>query len=216
MNFPNESPVYRAAREELLQAEAGLRNKLEEVAALRRKLPPGGEAREDYVFEGEQGEVKLSQLFRRGSTLIAYSFMYGPDMQKACPSCTSIIDALDGMAPHVEQRASFVVIAKSPLERFREHARSRGWRRVRLLSSQGSSYNRDYGAETAQGAQMPMLNVFRNAEGVIRHFWGSELLYARSEAGQEPRHVDMVWPLWNLFDLTPEGRGKDWQPKLEY
>ncbi|MGH7338442.1 MAG: DUF899 family protein, partial [Myxococcota bacterium] len=174
------------------------------------------EVPQDYVFEGEAGKVKLSQLFGRGSTLLAYSFMYGPKMEKACPSCTSILDALEGTAPHVAQRTSFVVIARSPLERILEHARRRGWSHLRLLSSEGNTYNRDYHAETAEGAQMPMLNVFRNAGGAIRHFWGSELLHARTEEGQHPRHVDMAWPLWNLLDLTPEGRGVDWHPKLEY
>jgi predicted dithiol-disulfide oxidoreductase (DUF899 family) len=216
MNFPNESPQYRKAREKLLEAEKSLRRHVEEVSALRRKLPPGGEVPEDYVFEAEEGEVRLSQLFARGDTLVAYSFMYGPKMPKACPSCTSIIDALDGEAPHVVQRANFVVIARSPLARFREHAKSRGWSHARLLSSAKNTYNRDYGAETDDGSQMPMLNVFRRSDGVIRHFWGSELLYASSEPGQEPRHVDMVWPVWNLLDVTPDGRGADWNPKLSY
>lgn len=216
MNFLNENTAYRGARDELLEAEKSLRRQVEQVAALRRKLPPGGEVPQDYVFEGEKGRVKLSALFERGDTLIAYSFMYGPKMEKACPSCTSIIDALDGTAPHVVQRANFVVIARSPLPRFIEHARTRGWRHAKLLSSAGNSFNRDYHAETAEGAQMPMLNVFRRTGGAIRHFWGSELLYAEAEAGQHPRHVDLAWPLWNLLDLTPEGRGTDWNPKLQY
>ena len=216
MNFPNESPEYRRARNELLDAELALRRQIEQVAALRRRLPPGGEVAQDYAFEGEGGSVRLSQLFERGDTLIAYSFMYGPKMAKACPSCTSIVDALDGEAPHLEQRADFVVIAKVPLARFKGHARTRGWSHVRLLSSEKNSYNRDYGAETPDGAQMPMLNVFRRDGGTIRHFWGSELLDAKLDPGQDPRHVDMAWPLWNLLDVTPEGRGKDWNPKLEY
>lgn len=216
MNFPSESPEYRRARDELLEAEIFLRKQVEQVAALRRRLPSGGEVPEDYDFDGEQGRVKLSQLFERGDTLIAYSFMYGPKMEKACPSCTSIVDALDGTAPHVVQRANFVVIARSPLPRFLEHAHTRGWRHAKLLSSAGNSYNRDYHAETADGSQMPMLNVFRRHGGAIRHFWGSELLAAKAEPGQHPRHADMVWPLWNLLDLTPEGRGSDWHPKLQY
>lgn len=216
MNFPDESPDYRRARNELLEAEIALRRRTEEVAALRRRLPPGGEPPQDYLFEGEKGGVRLSQLFERGDTLIAYSFMYGPKMAEACPSCTSIIDALDGEAPHVEQRANFVVVARSPLGRFRAHARSRGWSRVRLLSSEKNSYNPDYGAEAPDGSQMPMLNVFRKDGGRIRHFWGSELLDAKLDPGQDPRHVDMVWPLWGLLDVTPQGRGTDWNPKLRY
>jgi predicted dithiol-disulfide oxidoreductase (DUF899 family) len=217
MKFPNESGAYRKARNALLEDEIALRRQIEALAARRRKLAPGGEVPQDYVFEGEQGTVRLSELFTRGSTLIAYSFMYGPKMEKACPSCTSIVDALDGTAPHVVQRANLVVIARSPLQRFLEHARTRGWRHAKLLSSAGNSYNRDYHAETADGSQMPMLNVFRQDGGKVRHFWGSELLDAKTEdPSQDPRHVDAIWPLWNVLDVTPEGRGTDWNPKLAY
>lgn len=217
MKFPNESGAYRKARNALLEDEIALRRQIEALAARRRKLPPGGEMPQDYVFEGEQGTVRLSELFTRGSTLIAYSFMYGPKMEKACPSCTSIVDALDGTAPHVVQRANLVVIARSPLQRFLEHARTRGWRHAKLLSSAANSYNRDYHAETADGSQMPMLNVFRKDGGKVRHFWGSELLDAKTEdPSQDPRHVDAIWPLWNVLDVTPEGRGTDWNPKLAY
>jgi predicted dithiol-disulfide oxidoreductase (DUF899 family) len=63
---------------------------------------------------------------------------------------------------------------------------------------------------------MPMMNVFVRRKGAIRHFWGCELLYAKAERGQDGRHADLLWPLWNALDLTPEGRGKDWRPKLDY
>jgi predicted dithiol-disulfide oxidoreductase (DUF899 family) len=215
MQFPNESKDYRSAREKLLEAELKLRKQIEDVAALRRKLPPGGEVPEDYVFEAQRGPVRLSQLFENGNTLVAYSFMYGPKMKEACPSCTSILDSLDGAAPHLAQVTNLVVIAKSPLARIREHANSRGWSGLRLLSSENNTYNRDYGAETPDGAQMPMLNVFVKDKSV-RLIWGSELLYAKTAPGQEPRHVDFIWPIWNVLDLTPAGRGKDWNPKLEY
>ena len=215
MKFPNEDDKYRAARDQLLKEELALRRQIEAVAALRRKLPAGGEVPEDYVFEGEEGAVRLSQLFENGNTLVAYSFMYGPKMKHACPSCTSILDSLDGAAAHLAQVTDLVVIAKSPIGRILEHARKRGWSRLRLLSSEKNSYNRDYGAETADGAQMPMFNVFKKNK-TVRHFWGSELLYAKSERGQEPRHVDMIWPIWNVLDVTPQGRGKDWNPKLAY
>jgi predicted dithiol-disulfide oxidoreductase (DUF899 family) len=215
MKFPNEDSKYRTARERLLKAELALRKQNEDVAALRRKLPPGGEVPEDYIFDSTDGRIKLSELFTNGETLVAYSFMYGPKMPKACPSCTSILDSLDGAAQHLEQVTNLVVIAKSPLARILEHARSRGWTHLKLLSSEKNSYNIDYGAESADGSQMPMLNVFRK-KGAVRHFWGSELLYAKSERGQEPRHVDMIWPIWNVLDVTPQGRGKDWNPKLAY
>ncbi len=215
MNFPNESPNYRSARDQLLLAEIELRRQVERVAELRRSLPSGGEVREDYEFDSLDGPVKLSQLFEKGDTLVIYGFMYGPEMPKACSSCTSILDSLDGAAHHLAQVTNLVAIAKSPLPRILEHAKTRGWTRLRLLSSERNTYNRDYGAETADGAQMPMLNVFRK-NGMIHHFWGSELLFAKAEPGQDPRHGDSIWPLWNVLDLTPRGRGTDFYPKLRY
>ena len=216
VTFPNETKQYRTAREKLLKAELALRKQVEALAALRRKLPAGGEVPQDYTFQSSRGPVKLSQLFERGNTLVAYSFMFSPQMKQACPMCTSFLDGLDGNAQHVAQRTNLVVIAKSPIERIAEYARGRGWRNLRLLSSAETTYNRDYHGENEKGAQMPMMNVFVKKGGKVRHFYGSELLYAPEEKGQNARHNDLMWPLWNLLDLTPEGRGGDWYPKLSY
>jgi predicted dithiol-disulfide oxidoreductase (DUF899 family) len=215
--FPNESAEYRRARDRLLEAEIALRRQIEAVAAQRRALPPGGGLPEDYVFEeGEDAHpVRMSRLFAGKSTLIAYSFMYGPKVDHACPNCTSILDALDGEARHVTQRVSLVVIAKSPIARILAHARQRGWRSLRLLSSAANSYNADYHGENAQGGQTSALNVFTLKNGVVRHSFGAELHNGPSDPGQDPRHVDSIWPLWNLLDFTPEGRG-DFHPKLQY
>ena len=216
MNFPNESKAYRSARNRLLSAEKALRRKVEAVAALRRGLPQGGAVPEDYLFHEQASKIRLSELFTNGDTLIAYSFMYGPAAAKPCPMCSSMLDALDGNARHIAQRTNLVVIAKSPIGRIAEFAAARGWRNLRLLSSAGNGYNRAYHGEGPDGSQWPMLNVFVRRKGVVRHFWGSELLSAESEPGQNGRHVDMLWPLWNALDVTPEGRGKDWYPKLQY
>ena len=216
MNFPNESKTYRAARARLLRAEMALRRRTEEVAALRRKLPAGGKVSEDYAFEAEGGKAKLSDLFGEGDTLVAYSFMYGPAMEKPCPMCTAMLDSLNGAAPHASQRVNLVVVAKSPLERIRAHARARGWRNLRLLSSAGNTYNRDYHADAPDGSQNPILNVLVKRDGKVRHFYATELLFAKTEPGQNPRHLDSIWPLWNVFDLSPEGRGEDWYPRLSY
>ena len=108
------------------------------------------------------------------------------------------------------------MVARSPILRIREFARGRGWTNLRLLSSAGNTYNRDYHGETPDGGQMPMLNVFTRRGGKVHHFYGTELLYAPTEPGRDPCHVDLVWPLWNMLDFTPEGRGMDWYPALEY
>jgi predicted dithiol-disulfide oxidoreductase (DUF899 family) len=224
MSFPGESAEYRSARDRLLEGEADLRRVTEAVAAARRELPPGGPVPQDYVFQeagpaGSAAEVKLSELFAPGKDALAiYNFMFprALDEDLPCPSCTQFLDSFDGAAEHIAQRVSLAVVAKAPLPRIMEHAQRRGWRRMRLLSSAGNSYNRDYHGEVQDGSQMPMLNVFRRDGGVIRHFWGSELLYAPAEPGQDPRHGDTIDPLWNLFDLMPDGRGTDWYPELSY
>ena len=224
ISFPGESLEYRAARDRLLEQEAELRRVTEAVAAARRELPPGGIVPQDYVFQqagpgGTPTEVRLSELFVGGlDTLVIYNFMFprSLDDEGPCPHCTSMLDALDGAAQHITQRVNFAVVAKAPLPRILAHAHQRGWRGLQLLSSAGTTYNRDYFGEDAQGAQMPMLNVFRREGEAIRHFWGSELLDAPTEPGQDPRHVDSIDPQWNLFDFTPEGRGTDWYPELNY
>jgi predicted dithiol-disulfide oxidoreductase (DUF899 family) len=142
--------------------------------------------------------------------------MYGPKMAQPCPMCTSMLDGLNGNAQHIARRTNLVVIAKSPLERIMEHARGRGWSNLQLLSSADNSYNRDYRAEADDGSQLPILNVFVKDRKKVRHWYATELLFAQTESGQDPRHIDSIWPLWNLLDLTPEGRGKDWYPQLTY
>ena len=223
--FPGESAEYRKARDELLQQEKELRRATEAVAAARRGLPLGGQVSEDYVFQGQGPggrpvDVRLSELFLRGKDSLAiYNFMYprSPGEDLPCPSCTQFLDSLDGAAEHAAQRINLAVVAKAPLPRILEHAERRGWRRMRLLSSSGNTYNRDYLGESDDGAQQqPMLNVFRRDGDVIRHFWGSELLYEEPDPGQDPRHGDSIDLLWNLFDLMPEGRGSDWYPALSY
>jgi len=219
--FPGETAAYREAREALLAAEMDLRRQVEAVARQRRALPRGGRVPEDYVFtEGPAGEkavrqVRFSELFATASdTLVLYSFMYPPD-GSPCPMCTAFLDGLDGDARHAAKRVNLAVAAKTPIETLGAWAAKRGWRHLRLLSSDGTTYNRDYWAESPDGAQLPMLNVFRRTGEGIFHSWGSEMLYAPTEPGQNPRHVDAQWSLWNLLDLTPEGRGSDWYPAID-
>jgi predicted dithiol-disulfide oxidoreductase (DUF899 family) len=238
--FPGESREYRAARDRLLEQEIELRRVMEAVAAARRQLPPGGIVPEDYIFQaqgpgGDPAEVRLSELFAPGrDSLVIYSMMFprdpdddrpGPQggqtaslplAQGPCPSCTALLDQLDGAAEHVSQHLNLAIAGKAPIERILAFASERGWRRLRFLSSAGTSYNRDYLAETAEGDQQPMLNVFHRSGQAIRHFWGSELFYAPFDPGQGPRHVGTIEPVWNLYDLTPEGRGPDWDEQLAY
>jgi predicted dithiol-disulfide oxidoreductase (DUF899 family) len=224
--FPGESAEYRRARNRLLRAEVTLRRQIEAVAAQRRELPLGGVVKTDYEFDaagpvdGETSKVRLSQLFGPGHrTLFVYNFMYpeSPSSNTPCPSCTSIIDAVDGAARHVTQRIGFAVVAKAPIDLFREHGRRRGWRHAQLLSSAANDFNRDYLAEdTDTGHQWPLAHVFVRRGKKIHHSWSSELWFAKPDRGEDMRHVDFMWPMWSIFDCTPEGRGKTWGPRLEY
>jgi predicted dithiol-disulfide oxidoreductase (DUF899 family) len=161
--------------------------------------------------------VKLSELFRDGlDTLLLYSYMFGPQAKQPCPMCTSFLDSLEGAAKHVTQRANLAVAAKSPIGRIQQVAESRGWKRLRLLSSADNNYNRDYYGENPEGGQLPMMNVFTRRKGKIYHTYATELQFLPPEKAQNQRHIDMLWPLWNLLDLTPEGRGTSWFPSLKY
>jgi len=184
--------------------------------------------------DGSLTKIRLSELFESGhSSLVIYNMMFprdpgdqrpGPDTGETaklplaegpCPSCVAFLDQLDGVADHAAQHLNLVVVAKTPLEHLLTFARERGWRRLRLVSSVGNTFKRDYHGETADGDQRPMLNVFHRDGQTIRHFWSSELFYAPSDPGQDPRHVGTLEPLWNLFDLTREGR-PDWDEQLTY
>jgi predicted dithiol-disulfide oxidoreductase (DUF899 family) len=225
--FPGETEEYRRARDELLEAEVELRRQIERVAGLRRALPLGGEVPRDYEFEEWDAEanaprtVHLSELFEPGKdTLFLYSFMVVPAEQGLsfvgpCPSCTSIIDCMDGAVPHISQRVNFAVAAKAPIDQFRAHGLSRGWRHARLLSANPSKYNRDYGSEDENGFQWPIANVFTRSDAAVHHRWSSELWWAPHDEDQGPRHVDFMWPVYQLFDRVPGGRG-DFNPSLDY
>ncbi len=231
LQFPNEDATYRTARNALLEQEMELRRKVEQVAAMRRALPPGGVIKEDYRFFGENGPVKLSELFQGGKdTLALYSFMFGPERESPCPGCTHFLDGLDGQVRHIDQRLNFYIVARSPLPRILDFAKQRPWPQLHFLSTDGNSYDEDYFGEAAKLSpavrkqqdfkdgkisEMPILNVFKREGNTIRHTWGSELLYVPPEPGQEYRHNDMMDPLWNILDTTPEGRG-NFHPKLSY
>jgi predicted dithiol-disulfide oxidoreductase (DUF899 family) len=224
VTFPGESAEYRAARQRLLDQEIELRRATEAVAEARRALPAGGVVPQDYVFAGAEGPVRLSELFAPGlDSLGIYHFMFPRhpeddrpgEPEGPCPSCVAFLDQLDGAVDHVSQSMNLAIMARAPIDRVLAFASQRGWRRLRLLSAAGTSFSRDYLAEDEAGASMPMFNVFRRTEGAIRHFWGSEMLYAPSDPGQDPRHMGTLEPLWNVFDLTPAGR-PDWNEQLDY
>ena len=216
--FPNESDHYRRARNELLEEEIALRAQIEKVASLRRQLPPGGLVEHyefDVAFPCEKEKLSLLELFEPGKdTLLAYNYMFAPDAATPCPLCTSFIDGFNGLWPHVAEHVNVAVIAKSSPAKLIKLRQDRSWDNVRLVSSHDNSFQRDYAGETVDGNQMPMMNVFIRNGSEVRHFWGSEMLFAPSD--WDSRHIDMQWPLWHFFDITPEGRGGQRYPKLTY
>jgi predicted dithiol-disulfide oxidoreductase (DUF899 family) len=220
VRFPNESAEYRRAREALLAEEIELRRHIERVAQQRRALPPGGEVKKHYAFEGAQGPASFADLFGDKNTLVVYSYMFGPQRERPCPMCTSLLSAWDGEVPDLQQRVALAVVARSPIARLTAFKRERGWHHLPLYSDISGEFSRDYHALTKDGGDDTAFNVFtkrENGDGhTIRHFWGGEMNGASSDPGQDPRGAPDLMPIWTILDVTPEGRGRDWYPKLSY
>ena len=217
VRFPNESEEYRQARTALLAEEIELRRHIERVAEQRRKLPPGGEVTTgNYRFKDTLGVRNFSELFDGKQTLAIYSFMYGPERERPCPMCTSLLGSWDGVAPDVEQRIALAIVGRSPLSRLTDFAKERGWRHLKFYSDLNDQYSYDYKALTDKGEDVAAFHVFTHRDGVIRHFWGAEMTMETADPGQDPRGAPDLMPLWTILDCTPEGRGRDWYPKLSY
>jgi predicted dithiol-disulfide oxidoreductase (DUF899 family) len=216
VRFPNESEEYRRARDALLAEEIELRRHIERVAAQRRALPPGGAVTGNYRFMGEDGPIGFAGLFGDKQTLAVYSYMYGPQRARPCPMCTSLLSAWDGEAADVAQRIALAVVARSPIERLVAFKKERGWKHLKLYSDIGGDYSRDYHAIGPKGEDDAAFNVFTRRDGTIRHFWSGEMGFASADPGQDPRGAPDLMPLWTILDQTPEGRGTDWYPKLNY
>lgn len=216
VRFLNESPEYRAARNALLAEEIELRRHIERVAAQRRALPPGGPVTGRYRFLGDEGEVGFEDLFQDKSTLVAYSYMFGPERERPCPMCTALLGAWEGNAADIGQRVSLVVIARSPLSKLQAWKRERGWRNLRLYQDLDGAYSRDYFGLLPDGSDIPAMNVFTRRDGTVRHFWSGEMTGQTADPGQDPRGAPDPTPLWTVLDMTTEGRGRDWYPSLDY
>ncbi|MDB5522358.1 MAG: protein of unknown function thioredoxin family protein [Rhizobium sp.] len=216
VRFPNESEDYRRARDALLTEEIELRRHIERVAEQRRKLPPGGAVKQTYQFEGAGGPISFSELFGDKDTLVVYSYMFGPQRERPCPMCTSLLSAWDGEVPDIQQRVALAVVARSPIERLLAFKKERGWHHMPLFSDTTGEFSRDYHAISKDGGDDAGLNVFTRKDGTIRHFWSGEMGQVTADPGQDPRGAPDLMPLWTILDTTPEGRAPDWYPKLSY
>jgi predicted dithiol-disulfide oxidoreductase (DUF899 family) len=212
---------YRTHRERLLAAELKLRDQREEVAELRRALPPGPVIDVDYVLgEGDPDlevddprtyrDTRLAELFAPGrDQLFIYHMMFAPEWDQGCRMCSMWLDGLNGVAHHIGEHAGFAVVAKAELPKLRAWARHRGWARLRLLSSHGTTFNRDFAVEAADGEQLADVSVFTRdpAAGTIRLSYAGSPYFGHGEY----RGIDLLCPVWHVLDLLPSGRG-DWMP----
>lgn len=213
--YPNDSDEYRKARTALLAEEIELRRHIELVAAQRRALPAGGEAR-DYEFLDENGKtLKLADLFGEHDTLVTYFWMYGPQRARPCPMCTAFLGSVDIPSRDISQRVAFAVIGRSPVSRQLAFARERSWNNLKFYATVGDDFPRDYRGLAPDGNEWPALDVWTRQDGKVRHFWASEL-GGTEDPGQDARGAPDPTPLWNILDLTPAGRGTGWYPKLSY
>ena len=222
-NLLNESPEYLAKREEVRLAEIELLNARERVAELRRALPKGATIQDYEFLEGPTSldeadapvrKVKLSDLFTAPDrSLVIYHFMFGKKQTAACPMCTSWIDSFNGVAHHLAQNVDLAIVAAADPSTLRAHARTRGWDKLRLLSAGDSTFKYDLGSEDREGQQDSTISVFtRDSDGTLRHFYS---VHPRLADDIEERGIDEWNPIWNVLDLTPQGRGK-WNASLEY
>jgi predicted dithiol-disulfide oxidoreductase (DUF899 family) len=214
--WPNEDAAYRQARTALLGEEIELRRQIERVAEQRRALPPGPPVTGDYRLEGEQGPVRFADLFGDKDTLLVYTYMFGPERERPCPMCTSLLSSWDGEVPDVQQRAAFAVVARSPIARLVAFKEERGWHHLPLYSDSEGAFSRDYHGLDADNGDIPQFLVFTRRDGTIRLFWAGEMGFASTDPGQDPRGAPDLMPLWTILDSTPEGRGTDWYPSLTY
>jgi predicted dithiol-disulfide oxidoreductase (DUF899 family) len=213
-HFPNESAAYRTARNALLVEEIELRRHIEDVAAKRRQLPMGGEVPRDFELVSETGPVRFSSLFGNKDTLLVYSMMYGPERKAPCPVCTSFLSSWNGVAVNLRERCAIAVTARSSIERLVEYKKQRGFANLPFLSDATGDYTRTY--VNPSDADVPGFSVFSRRNGRIYHFYSGEMSGEMADPGQDPRGAPDPDPLWLMLDLTPEGRGTDWYPKLEY
>jgi predicted dithiol-disulfide oxidoreductase (DUF899 family) len=222
-NLPNESPEYLAKREELRLAEIELMKQRERCAELRRGLPKGATIRDYEFLEGpaflDKGDepvrkVRLSELFTvPDRSLVIYQMMYGKKQTSPCPMCTAWIDSWNGVAHHLAQNVDVAIVAAADPSTLRSHARTRGWDKLRLLSAGESTFKYDLGSEDREGNQDSTISVFtRGSDGTLRHFYS---VHPRLAEDIQQRGIDEFNPIWNVLDLTLQGRGS-WAASLDY
>lgn len=215
--FKGESDSYRAARTALLAEEIEFRRHMTRLVEQRQALPPGPVIEKDYRFKDANGaELGLPDLFGDKQTLVTYFWMYGPQRERPCPMCTNWLGAVNGNAADIKQRVALKIFGRSPVARQIAFAQERGWRDLDFVQTIGDDYANGLGLLDDKGFEMPALVVFKRDGSKVRLFWASEMSGEMADPGQDPRGAPDIASLWSILDLTPEGRGTDWYPKLSY
>jgi predicted dithiol-disulfide oxidoreductase (DUF899 family) len=215
--IPGESADYHKARAALLAEEIEFRRQMTRLADRRRALPPGPVITKNYRFKDANGrELGLIDLFGEHQALVTYFWMFGPKRERPCPMCTNWLGAVNGNAADIKQRVALKILGRSPVERQLAFAMERGWRNLDFVQTVGDDYANDLGLLAADGSESPALVVFKRDADKVRLFWASEMTREMADPGQDPRDAPDVAALWSILDLTPDGRGTDWYPKLSY
>jgi predicted dithiol-disulfide oxidoreductase (DUF899 family) len=207
---------WLAARKKLLKKEKESTRLLDQLSAERRKLP-WMKIKKNYVFDAPGGKVTLADLFAGRSQLVIQHFMFGPDWQEGCPSCSFMADHTDGMLPHLAARdTTMVAVSRAPLAKIEAFKKRLGWR-FNWVSSNGGDFNADFHVfftekELAQGivnynytmqefpsAEAPGLSVFYQDPG-------GDVFHTYSTYG---RGVDVLMGTYRFLDLVPKGRDED-------
>jgi predicted dithiol-disulfide oxidoreductase (DUF899 family) len=202
---------WTAARRAFLDKEKAFTRARDELSAARRALP-WEKVETNYVFEGADGKIALADLFRGKSQLIVYHFMFGPDWEAGCKSCSFWADNYDRIVVHLNARdTNLVTVSRAPYERLAAYRKRMGWS-FEWVSSLGNSFNRDcavsfpdaqarqgnnynFGTTRFDGEEAPGLSVFARDSGDIFHTYST---YSRG--------LDMLNGAYHLLDLVPKGR----------
>jgi predicted dithiol-disulfide oxidoreductase (DUF899 family) len=205
---------WTAARRAFLEKEKAFTQARDELSAARRALP-WEKVETNYVFEGENGPVALSDLFGGKSQLIVYHFMFGPDWEAGCKSCTFWADNFERNAVHLRARdTNLVLVSRGPIEKLLAYRKRMGWT-LEWVSSLGNAFNQhsavsfprdtdragnnyNFGTIHFDGEEAPGLSVFTKQDGAIFHTYST---YARG--------LDMLNAAYQLLDLVPKGRDED-------
>lgn len=204
------------ARKAHLAKEKEFTRLRDELARERRELP-WERVEKDYAFEAPEGRVTLGDLFAGHGQLIVQHFMFGPDWNEGCPSCSFWSDNFDGIDTHLAHRdTALVLVSRAPIARLEAYRKRMGWS-LRWVSSLGGDFNFDYGVSfepgeaalaynfgtiAPYGEEAPGLSVFRRGEnGAIYHTYST---YARG--------LDVLNGAYHLLDMTPKGRDEEGLP----